>query len=182
MWVRKGAPVNERTDENLVTAALSGERRAYAALVRRHSRRVYAVCMGILGNTADSDDIAQEAFVKGFRSLGTIRGGGSFGPWISQIARNLCRDHIRVSARRRELLEKNLGGPRPAEADYPELHDALAELPEEYRVPLMLFYFDGKSAGRLAEELEISHAGACTRLSRARRELRRILERQAGGR
>jgi DNA-directed RNA polymerase specialized sigma24 family protein len=46
----------------------------------------------------------------------------------------------------------------------------------------MLFYFDGKSAKKLADELEISHAGACTRLSRARRELRRIMERQAGSR
>jgi RNA polymerase sigma factor (sigma-70 family) len=174
--------VNERTDENLVMTALDGDRQAYADLVRRHSRRVYAVCMGILGNAADSDDLAQEAFVKGFRSLRTLRGGGSFGPWIAQIARNLCRDHIRVSARRRELLEENLASTGPEPADHSALHEALAELPEKYRAPLMLFYFDGKSAGKLAEELEISHAGACTRLSRARRELRRILERQAGSR
>ena len=70
--------------------------------------------------------------------------------------------------------------PQPETGDFSELHEALAMLPEEYRTPLMLYYFDGKSAKRLATELEISHAGACTRLSRARKELRRILERQAG--
>jgi RNA polymerase sigma-70 factor (ECF subfamily) len=174
--------VNERTDEYLVTASRDGDRRAYADLVRRHSRRVYAVCIGILGNTAESDDIAQEAFIKGFSRIGTLRSDSSFGQWITHIARNLCRDHIRVSARRRELIEERLRGPQPGADDYSALHEALAELPEEYRTPLMLFYFDGKSAKRLAEELDISHAGACTRLSRARRELRRIMERQAGSR
>ena len=172
--------MNERTDEYLVTASRNGDRQAFADLVRRHSRRVYAVCMGILGDTTESDDIAQEAFVKGFSSIGTLRSAESFGPWITHIARNLCRDHIRVSARRRELIEQRMHDQQPGAADYSSLHEALAELPEQYRTPLMLFYFDGKSAKRLAEELDMSHAGACTRLSRARRELRRILERQAG--
>jgi RNA polymerase sigma-70 factor (ECF subfamily) len=174
--------VNERTDEYLVTASRAGDGQAYAGLVRRHSRRVYAVCIGILGNTADSDDISQEAFVKGFSSIGSLRSGSSFGPWITHIARNLCRDHIRVSARRRELIAEHMNDPQPGDADYSALHEALAELSEEYRTPLMLFYFDGRSAKKLAEELEMSHAGACTRLSRARRELRRIMERQAGSR
>lgn len=172
--------MNERTDEYLVTASRDGDGKAYAALIRRHSRRVYAVCMGILGDTTESDDIAQETFVKGFSGIGTLRSGESFGPWITHIARNLCRDHIRVNARRRELLDKHLRDPQPAAEDFSALHEALAELPEKYRTPLMLFYFDGKSAKKLSEELEISHAGACTRLSRARRELRRIMERQAG--
>ena len=172
--------MNERTDEYLVTASRDGDRQAYAGLVRRHSRRVYAVCIGILGNTADSDDIAQETFVKGFSGIGTLRSGESFAPWITHIARNLCRDHIRVSVRRRDLLKEHLGDPQRGVEDFSALHEALAELPEQYRTPLMLYYFDGKSAKRLSEELEISHAGACTRLSRARRELRRIMERQAG--
>lgn len=174
--------MDERSDEYLVTASRTGDRRAYADLVRRHSRRVYAVCMGMLGNAADSDDIAQETFIRGFSRLGTLRGGGSFGAWIALIARNLCRDHLRVNARRRELIEQHANAPAPAEVDHSALHEALAELPEQYRTPLMLFYFDGKSAKRLAEELEISHAGACTRLSRARRELRMILERREGSR
>jgi len=140
------------------------------------------MCMGMLGNAADSDDIAQETFVRGFSRIGALRSGESFGPWIGRIAQNLCRDHIRAGARRRELAERHAQDPRPPAVDYSALHEALAELPEKHRTPLMLFYFDGKNAKRLAEELDISHAGACTRLSRARRELRRILERQAGSR
>jgi RNA polymerase sigma-70 factor (ECF subfamily) len=178
--VRKGAPVNKRTDEYLVKASRNGDRQAFADLVRRHSRKVYAVCIGILGNAADSEDIAQEAFVKGYSSIDRLRRGDSFGPWIAMIARNLCRDHIRTYARRRELLGSRSRESEREEIDFSELHEALAELPEKYRIPLMLFYFDGKSAKKLAEELETSHAGACTRLSRARIELRRILEKRAG--
>jgi RNA polymerase sigma-70 factor, ECF subfamily len=127
--VRKGAPVKEITDEYLVKASRDGDRQAYADLVRRHSRRVYAVCIGILGNTTDIDDLAQEAFIKGFSGIGTLRGDSSFGPWITHIARNLCRDHIRVNARRRELLEERISNPQPGEADHSALHEALAELP-----------------------------------------------------
>ncbi|MDD3643408.1 MAG: sigma-70 family RNA polymerase sigma factor [Candidatus Krumholzibacteria bacterium] len=174
--------MSERSDEFLVTASRTGDRPAYAELFRRHSRRVWAVCMGMLGNAADSDDISQETFTRGFTSLGALRSGDSFGPWITSVARNLCRDYIRVSARRRELVEQNAREDSGESADYSALHEALAELPEQYRTPLMLFYFDGKSAKRLAGELGISHDGACTRLSRARRELRRILEKRDGSR
>jgi RNA polymerase sigma-70 factor (ECF subfamily) len=172
--------VEERTDEYLVNASRRGDREAYAALVRRHSRRVYAVCLGILADVTDSEDIMQETFIKGFSRIHTLRSGEAFGAWIGSIARNICRDHVRTNARRRELLQEQQNIEEPGREVFSELHMALAELPEEYRLPLMLYYFDGKSAKRLAQELDISHAGACTRLSRARKELRKILDRQAG--
>ncbi len=91
------------------------------------------------------------------------------------IARNLCRDHYRKSHRRRELLERNPveNGYHPG--DFGDLHDALERLPEQHRLPLMLFYFDGKSTENLARELNLTKAGACTRLFRARNELRKLL-------
>jgi RNA polymerase sigma-70 factor (ECF subfamily) len=171
--------VNETKDDYLVTASLGGDREAFAGLVRRHSRRIYAVCMSILGNEADSEDIAQETLIRGFSRLDTLRRGESFGPWIANIARNLCRDHIRVNKRRRVLLGGRAQEPQKTVGDFSILHAALARLPEKHRSPLLLYYFDGKSAAKLAGELGISEAGACTRLSRARRELRRIMERQA---
>jgi RNA polymerase sigma-70 factor (ECF subfamily) len=62
--------------------------------------------------------------------------------------------------------------------DHGDLHNALRKLPEKYRLPLMLFYFDGRSSEKLAVELNLTQAGACTRLFRARNALRRILEEQ----
>ena len=63
--------------------------------------------------------------------------------------------------------------------DFEDLHDALQRLPEDLRTPLLLFYFNGRSTKQLAIELDLTQGGACTRLYRARRELRRLLEEEA---
>ena len=168
--------LNDMSDEALVAASREGDRSAYAALVRRHSKRVYAVCMGILGSVTDSEDIFQETFVKGMSNIHSLRDDGQFVGWISQIARNLCRDYLRNQHRRRNLLNELPLEPKPSHGDAIDLHLALKKLPEKYRLPLMLFYFDGKSSEKLAEELNITRAGACTRLFRARNELRKLLD------
>jgi RNA polymerase sigma-70 factor (ECF subfamily) len=168
--------LNQLSDEDLVAASRSGDKKSYAALVRRHARRIYAICYGMLGEAADSEDLFQETFVKGMTKLNTLRDDAQFGRWISQIARNLCRDHWRNRRRRQELLAAR-PEQRPVNAgEFDDLHDALARLPEEYRLPLMLFYFDGKNSETIARELNLSKGGACTRLFRARNELRKLLE------
>jgi RNA polymerase sigma-70 factor (ECF subfamily) len=146
----------------------------------------------MLGSVADSQDAVQETFLTGLAQIATLRDDRRFAGWIAQIARNLCRDLIRRRSRHRALLEQHHQdrqppAPRsdtflPAREDFATLHAALAQLPEKHRLPLMLFYFDGQSTRRLARELGISQAGACTRLSRARRELRELLREQEGAR
>ena len=171
--------MDERTDSQLVAACRKGDREAYESLVRRHSRYIYAICLGILGSPTDSEDMTQEVFVKGFTRLGKLREDGQFLAWIAQIARNQCRDFVKVHSRRRTLLEQQIPIDADESADFHELHTALARLPETYRLPLMLYYFDGQSSESVARALNISQAGACTRLSRARRELRKLLEKEA---
>ena len=170
--------IDQKPEEDLVEASRAGDREAYAALVRRHARRIYAICLGILGSRNDTEDVFQETFVKGLTRIHTLRDSSQFPAWISQIARNLCRDFYRKSTRRRFLLDAH-AGPEAGRTTDPEqfkdLHDALERLPEKYRLPLMLFYFDGKSSETLARELNVSRAGASTRLFRARNELRKLL-------
>ena len=168
--------LNQSSDEDLVAAARSGNREAYAALVRRHAKRVYAVCIGILGNTDDSEDAVQETFVKGIANILTLRDGKQFAGWICQIARNLCRDQWRTRKRRRELMSRHAVEEATESGEFSDLHDALERLPEEHRLPLMLYYFDGRSTENLARELKLTRGGACTRLFRARNELRKLLE------
>ncbi len=168
--------LNQLSDEDLVASARGGSREAFAALVRRHAKRVYAVCIGILGNTDDSEDTVQETFVKAMTSIATLRDDRQFAAWISQIARNLCRDHWRTQQRRRELLASRAINEGTEFGKFSDLHDALARLPEEHRLPLMLYYFDGRSTENLARELNLTRGGACTRLFRARNELRKLLE------
>jgi RNA polymerase sigma-70 factor (ECF subfamily) len=172
--------LDEKTDSQLVAAFRGGSRDAYAALVRRHSRCVYAICLGILGSISDSEDITQEVFMKGMMNIQKLRDASRFPAWISQIARNSCWDYLRARNRRQSLLDQNVEINGEAVGDFYELHAALEKLPEMHRLPLMLYYFDGQSSDSVARTLQISRAGACTRLSRARKALRKLLEKQAG--
>jgi RNA polymerase sigma-70 factor (ECF subfamily) len=162
-------------DKVLVSASVDGDRGAYAELVRRHSRHVFAVCLGVLGTFEDAEDMAQEAFVKGFGQLGQLRDGNQFGAWIVRVARNLSVDFVRREIRGRELLAENSPEGAVHGDRHLDLHDAVARLPERYRFPLVLYYFDGRSSESVARTLDITPAGVLTRLSRARKELRRML-------
>ena len=162
------------TEKELVMASLGGDRGAYDQLVGRHSNSVFAVCLSILRHVEDAEDMAQDAFIRGFDRLSQLRGKGRFGPWIRRIARNLCIDHLRHESRRL-ALESKQKPEEPADEDHEDLKAAIMRLPEDLRVPLLVYYFDGRSTESLARMLEISKAAVLTRLSRARKELRRML-------
>lgn len=167
-----------RPDRALVAASRDGDHEAYAELTRRHLRRVFAVCLGVLGELDDAEDAAQDAFVKGFERIRSLRDGRRFPAWITQIARNRCRDLLRRRKRRPEspltdLVEDTTAVPPDRYAD---LRRALARLTENDRLPLLLYYFDGKNTRTVAAELGLSQGGACSRLYRARRRLRGLLE------
>ena len=143
----------EKTDEILVEESREGNREAYALLVHRHARRIYALCLGMLGNVTDSEDMVQETFIKGLTHIRSLRDNRQFGGWIAQIARNMCRDLMRKRNRRTRLLDQQPLPEHTEREDFSDLHLALERLPEKYRLPLLLYYFDGKSSKKLAEEL-----------------------------
>ena len=163
-------------DKKLVDACRGGEAGAYAGLVKRYSRSVFAVCLGTLGNLQDAEDISQETFIKGLARIGQLRDDGQFGPWIMKIARNLCLDHARRRKRGAEIVALQGGDRRSRGDEHADLREAIARLPEKYRLPLLLYYFDGRSSENVARALGISTDGALTRLSRARKELRRLID------
>ncbi len=162
-------------DGMLVKRSAGGDGQAYGTLVERYSRGVFALCLGLLGNAHEAEDAAQDAFVKGYEHLGRLRDGGRFGAWVTGIARNRCLDLIRRRRRRAEALVEISVETGSESGAYDDLHDAIGRLDEQYRLPLLLYYFDGRNSEGVARVLEISTAGAQTRLSRARRELRRLL-------
>jgi RNA polymerase sigma-70 factor (ECF subfamily) len=163
-------------ERELVDACRAGSPDAYAGLVKRYSRSVFAVCLGTLGNVHDAEDIAQDTFIKGLARIGQLRDGAQFGPWLMKIARNLCLDHARRRKRGAEIVALQGDDRRDAVGERADLRDAIARLPEKYRLPLMLYYFDGHSSENVASALGISTDGALTRLSRARKELRRLID------
>jgi RNA polymerase sigma-70 factor (ECF subfamily) len=163
-------------DRTLVEACRRGNREAYDDLVRLHAARVYAVCLAIVGRAADAEDLAQEALVTGFTRIASLRDHDRFGSWIATIAGNLSRNFIRQRANHERLLatQADCGSGEPG--DPTDLRSALWRLPERFRIPLMLYYFDGRSTESIAATLDISPEAVRMRLCRARGELRKLLE------
>ncbi len=169
--------MTDRPDAELVRATIEGDRGAYADLVRRYASRIYAICLAMLHDPDDSQDVAQEALLRGMTRIHTLRDGSQFSAWITRMAQNLCRDHWRIQRRRRELLREQAPALEEAhDAPAVDLSRALERLPEKHRVPLMLYYFDGQSSENVGRALSISRAGASRRLVQAREALRRLLE------
>lgn len=163
-------------DRKLVEACMRGDREAYTGLVRLHAGRVYAVCLAIVGSEADAEDLAQEALVRGFMKIASLRDGDRFGPWIATIAGNMSRNFLRQRANRARLLSTRTDCPGGEHESFSDLRRALWKLPDHHRIPLMLYYFDATSTESIAATLGISPEAVHMRLSRARGELRKLLE------
>ncbi len=170
--------MDERSDKKLVEAARAGDKEAYAALVRKYYRHVFLVCMGMLGNIADAEDVAQDTLIQGFVKIAKLRDGSKFGPWITQIAKNLCVNLGRKAKRSRKALQEKAELPQEASRQNDHLHLAIEKLPQEVRLPLVMYYFNGRSVKAVAEKLQISPAGVYVRLRTATQQLHEMLVKQ----
>ncbi|MHC4520224.1 MAG: RNA polymerase sigma factor [Planctomycetota bacterium] len=159
----------------MVACCQMGDKAAYTGLVKTHAGRVFAVCLGMLGDRHDAEDAAQQALLRGFMHIGNLRNSERFGAWIAEIARNLCRDAMRRRRPQGVSVRPNRDGAHADSESHRQLEAALGNLSQDYRMPLLLFYFNGRSTKSIAETLGISQAAVQTRLSRARRKLRDLL-------
>ncbi len=191
-------------------ASSRGDRSAYAGLVRRHYNHVFLVCLGVLGNVHDAEDVAQEAMLKGFERIRQLRAGAQFGGWVVAIARNLSINQLRKrKTAEKAVSEWSVGsgaacveGILPSGvADVPsairrrdafgtrgqdardtsaleDLQQAVARLPWDLRLPLVMYYFDGQDVKAVAERLDISTSGVYLKLRTAIKELHDILTMQ----
>ena len=94
--------------ENLFDDCRRGEKAAYAVLVKRYYRSVFAVCLGVLGNIHDAKDMAQETMLKGFHKIRNLNSSEKYEAWIMRIARNLCIDFLRRKKRTKEIIIEHM--------------------------------------------------------------------------
>lgn len=167
--------MNAHLDESLVRACQRNDKTAYAVLVKRHYRHVFAMCLGMLGNVDDAEDVAQEAVLKGLLKIKKLDKAEQFESWILQIARNLCIDFLRRRKHAKAIGIEQPTQPAQQAGGNHDLQQAIRLLPQELRVPLTMFYFDGKNAKTIARMLNISHSGACQRVRAARKQLHELL-------
>jgi len=163
--------LDQRSDTELVRAVRAGDRSAYADLVRRHYKGVFLVCLGVLGNTHDAEDVAQETMIRGYEKIRQLRDAGQFGHWIVRIARNLSINFVRRRAAAERAVGSRPEAPARREGHNDELEEAVARLPHDLRLPLVMYYYDGRSVKTVAERLEISTSGVYGKLRAALREL-----------
>ncbi|HZR15982.1 MAG TPA: sigma-70 family RNA polymerase sigma factor [Verrucomicrobiae bacterium] len=146
---------------------------------------VCGIALGILGDFAASEDVGQEVFLTAWRKIHDVRDPECLRAWLGQIARNAARGHLRVRKSHEELSEDLIlldASPTPDETAVSEeeaalVRESLAKLPETYRLPLVLYYREGKSVRAVAEALGISEDAVKQRLSRGREMCRARLSR-----
>ena len=175
--------VDGRSDEALVAAAQAGERDALEVLLRRHHGRIYAVCRRLAGNDADAADATQEALLNIVRRLGTFDGRSRFTTWAHRVATNACLDELRRRGRRRaEPLPEDdhvatdapgLGTTTSLRLD---LDVALARLPEEFRVAVVLRDVAGHDYAEIAAILDLPPGTVRSRIARGRARLADLLD------
>src|SRR5579863_3764314 len=140
-------------------------------IVRDHQIAVCATAYGVTGDRALSEDVAQETFVAAWRSIGTLRDSSKLRSWLRGIARNIAykAQRKRVHTHTEQLGEHAAADDLPSDAIAKEeariVDAALAGMPATYREVLVLHYWEGLPARRIAEALDISEAAATQRLS-----------------
>ncbi|HEX2575075.1 MAG TPA: sigma-70 family RNA polymerase sigma factor [Aquihabitans sp.] len=178
-----GAPPLPTDERDLVAAAQAGDRRALDRLLRDHQARIHAVCRRITGNDADALDATQEALIAVVRGLPRFDGRARFSTWVYRIATNACLDELRRRQRRpRTGLPEHDGAPvDPVDARGSAVDDrvadalavdaALAALPEEFRVAVVLRDVCQLDYAEIAEVLDIPAGTVRSRIARGRGQL-----------
>jgi RNA polymerase sigma factor (sigma-70 family) len=171
-------------DARLVAESLAGDRDAFGRIVARHQSLICSLAYSATGSLTRSEDLAQETFVTAWKQLPELREPAKLRPWLCGIARNLIGKTLRRDSREpaqgagplEEAAASASGEPLPAEQVMSREEEAilwrsLERIPETYREPLVLYYREGRSAERVAEELGLTEEAARQRLSRGRKLL-----------
>jgi RNA polymerase sigma factor (sigma-70 family) len=184
--VSAASPVS---DDQLVAAARAGSDEAFEALFRRYGDRITAHVRGMVYDSGRAEDIVQETFMSALRSLRATDREITFKPWIYQIARNGCIDHLRRTKRAEEIsidsdefhpdFERRLSSSAPPvdalmlqRQDLDDLQQAFGGLPKSQYEILLLREFEGLSYQEIGRRMSLTPAAVESMLSRARRTLK----------
>ncbi len=176
----------DSSDADLALLARQGVAEAYGELVRRYQTSVFNVCYRLLAERAESEDLAQEAFLRAHERLESYDPGRPFGPWIRRVAANLCLNRLQ---RRRPSavpldeegdlpLAEPGAGPEQAREEQERaeaLRTAILSLPPHFRAVVELRHFHDLSYEQIAVALQLPVSDVRSHLYRARRQLARRL-------
>jgi RNA polymerase sigma-70 factor (ECF subfamily) len=186
--VRRNPPIAGEAEA--IAKAQAGNAKAFEDLYSLHKRRVYSLCLRMLGNVAEAEDLTQEAFLQLYRKIGTFRGDSAFSTWLHRLAVNVVLMHLRKKSLPLVSLEEALepsqeDGPRKdigardltlsGSLDRVTLERAVENLPPGYRLVFVLHDVEGYEHNEIAGMLDCSIGNSKSQLHKARMKLRDLL-------
>jgi RNA polymerase sigma-70 factor (ECF subfamily) len=178
------------SEAQAIERAKTGDAEAFEVLYNLHKRRVYSLCLRMTANTAQAEDLTQEAFLQLFRKIGTFRGESAFSTWLHRMAVNVVLMHLRKKGLPVVSLEetieteedtprKELGAQDPVLAgsvDRLQLQRAVEDLPPGYRTIFVLHDVEGYEHNEIARLVGCSIGNSKSQLHKARMKLREYLK------
>jgi RNA polymerase sigma-70 factor (ECF subfamily) len=181
----------ELSEAEAIRLSQQGDAAAFERIYRLHNRRVYSLCLRMVGNTAEAEDLTQEAFLQLFRKIQTFRGESAFSTWLHRLVVNV----VLMRLRRKSLAETSLeeatepdeetGGPRrdigapdplmSGSIDRVNLERAVEQLPPGYKMVFVLHDMQGYEHNEIAKIMDCSIGNSKSQLHKARTRLRELL-------
>lgn len=181
---------SQPSDLDLAQKSAEGDVVAFEQLYRRHFRRVYAICLRMIGNPTEAEDLSQEVFIQLFKKIGSFRGDSAFTTWLHRMTVNQVLMHFRKRSTRSEMLTEE--GETPVQivqgtanpnampvVDKIALEKAISELPPGYRNVFVLHDVEGYDHEEIARMLGFAEGTSKSQLHKARLKLRQLLRQQA---
>jgi RNA polymerase sigma-70 factor (ECF subfamily) len=180
------------TEAEAIRLAQQGDAGAFERIYRLHSRRVYALCLRMVGNTAEAEDLTQDAFLQLFRKIGTFRGESAFSTWLHRLSVNVVLMKLRKKTLPETSLEESTdpedegSGPKreigapdlllSGSIDRVHLERAIEQLPPGYRQVFVLHDVQGFEHNEIAGLMQCSIGNSKSQLHKARMRLRELLQ------
>ncbi len=149
----------------------------FVTVYEKYKNSVYSVIYNYIRNAADASDLTQEIFIKLYSCSKKFESEEHIKAWLIRCAINQTKNHIRDSKRfSYDELDENIPDKQPE--DHSDVMEAVLALPEKYRIPIHLFYYEGWSVKQIADVLGTKEATVKTQLDRGREKLRKRLEQE----
>jgi RNA polymerase sigma-70 factor, ECF subfamily len=185
----------DRSEGEAITRAQRGDAGAFEYLYKAHCRHVYSVCLRMIKNPTEAEDLTQQAFLQVFRKIGTFRGESGFSTWPHRVTVNVVLMHLRRK-KPTEILFEDLERPGSDDEgarehgssdtsmfgaiDRLNLMRAIRKLPSGYKQQFLLYDVFGYEHSEIARRLGCSIGCSKSQLHKARKRLRRLLQGEPG--
>ncbi len=171
----------ENIHQEIIDQCREGNQKAHFQLYKLYYRPMYSICMRIINNATEAEDVMQESFLNAFTKIDTYKGEVSFGAWLKKIVINRSLDYLKKrKVKFEEINEKTNQLPdyqmEIKEVNMKVIKDAIQKLPDGYRVVFSLFLIEGYDHEEISEILGISNTSSRTQYLRAKNKLRELLK------